>query len=53
MQMIRNPHIRRPLAIILVAAGALLLFLAPATWAGVALLILGIAIEVVGISLKK
>ena len=50
--MLRKPHLRRPLAALLVIAGALMMYLAPETWAGALLLALGIAIEVVGIALK-
>ena len=50
--LLRKPHLRRPLAALLVIAGALVMFLAPETWAGVLLLALGITIEVIGITLK-
>jgi drug/metabolite transporter (DMT)-like permease len=50
--MLRKPHIRRPLAALLVILGAALLFLAPETWAGILLLILGVLLEVTGIAIK-
>lgn len=51
--MLTRTHIRRPVAGLLVALGGIALFLAPETWPGVALLVAGIAIELIGISLKK
>jgi hypothetical protein len=45
-----KPHIRRPLAVALAVAGAVLIFLTPATWAGAALLALGIALEALGVA---
>lgn len=51
--MLRKSHLRRPLVILLAVAGALVMFLAPETWAGALLLALGIAIEVAGIALKR
>lgn len=50
--MLNSPKHRRTLAILLVAAGATLTFLAPETWAGAFLLSAGMAIELVGIALK-
>jgi hypothetical protein len=52
-KMIRNPRIRRVGAIGLVALGAVLMFLAPEVWQGALLLALGIALEVVGITLER
>ena len=51
--MLRKPHLRRPLAALFVMAGALMMFLAPETWAGALLLALGVAIELIGIALKR
>ena len=48
-----NPQLRRRLAIMLAAAGAVLIFLAPETWAGAVLLSFGVAIELAGIALKR
>jgi drug/metabolite transporter (DMT)-like permease len=50
--MLRKPHIRRPIAALLVILGAAMLFLAPETWAGALLLALGVLVEVAGIALK-
>lgn len=50
--MLRKTHIRRPLAALLVILGAAILFLAPETWAGVLLLVLGVFLEVAGIAVK-
>lgn len=49
--MFKNPHIRRPLAGLLVVLGAMMIF-ATEAWAGVILLVLGITIEVIGIALR-
>jgi membrane-bound ClpP family serine protease len=51
--MLRKPHIRRPLAALLMILGAAMMYLAPQTWAGVLLLILGVSVEVIGIALKR
>ncbi|MEW5944336.1 MAG: hypothetical protein AB1710_10895 [Pseudomonadota bacterium] len=51
--MLNNPRARRPLAILLVVLGGVLIFLAPEVWAGVVLLVLGVAIELAGISLER
>lgn len=50
--MLKNPRVRRPLAIFLVVLGGVLMFLAPEVWAGVVLLVLGVAVEIVGIALE-
>lgn len=50
--MIRNPRIRRAGAIIMVVLGAALMLLAPEVWQGALLLALGVALELVGISLE-
>ena len=44
--------LRRGLAIVLIALGVLFIFLAPETWAGLLLLVLGVSIEVVGMVLR-
>jgi drug/metabolite transporter (DMT)-like permease len=46
-----TPARRRYLAVVLVLVGVLLLFLAPETWGGLALLLLGVCIEVAGLAL--
>ena len=51
--MIRKPHIRRPVAVLLMLLGAAMIWLAPATWAGALLLALGVSIEVAGIAFKR
>lgn len=43
---------RRALAGALIVLGAALIWLAPATWAGAALLALGVLVELVGVSLS-
>jgi len=50
--MLGKPHIRRPVAVLLMIAGAALIFLAPATWVGVVVLALGVFIELAGIAFK-
>lgn len=50
--MLKNPHIRRPLAGLLVVLGAMMMFFATEAWVGVVLLVLGITIEVIGIALR-
>jgi len=50
--MIKNKRIRRTGALIMVALGAILMFLAPEVWQGALLLALGIIIELVGITLE-
>ena len=50
--MLRRPYLRRSLAALLAIVGAMMMFLAPETWAGALLLALGVTIEVVGIALK-
>lgn len=51
--MLRKPHIRRPLAVLLMILGAAMMYLAPQTWAGILLLVLGVSVEVAGIALKR
>ncbi|KAF0163305.1 MAG: hypothetical protein FD157_3175 [Rhodocyclaceae bacterium] len=50
--MLKKTAIRRPIALVLVVLGAALMFLAPETWAGLALLAIGILLEVAGIALR-
>lgn len=50
--MLKKTAVRRPIAVLLVAIGAAMMFLAPETWAGLALLAIGIALEAVGIALR-
>lgn len=49
--MLKNPRWRRPLALSLVVAGGVLMFLAAEVPAGLAVLVLGVAIELIGIRL--
>jgi hypothetical protein len=51
--MIRNPHIRRVSAVTMVVMGAILMFLAPEVWQGALLFALGVAVELVGITLER
>ena len=51
--MIRKPHIRRPVVLVLMLAGAAMIFLASETRAGLVVLALGVGIELVGIALKR
>lgn len=50
--MLNKRTIRRAVSILLVVAGATLIFLATEAWAGVALMVLGISIEAVSIAIK-
>lgn len=48
--MMKHPRTRRALAVGLLALGGVLLFLAPDdAWAGVVLLVLGVALEIAGL----
>lgn len=49
--MIKNLRTRRISAAIMVALGAILMLIAPEIWAGLLLLVLGIALELAGIAL--
>lgn len=49
--MIKNLRTRRASATIMVVLGAILMLIAPEIWAGLLLLILGVVLELVGISL--
>lgn len=51
--MIKKTAIRRSLALLLVAVGALLMFLAPETSAGLILLAVGVLLEAAGIALRR
>jgi len=46
-------HIRRAVAMLLIVLGAMMILLAPTTWAGVLLLVLGVSVELIGIVLKR
>jgi hypothetical protein len=50
--MIRNQRIRRPIAVIMMVLGAILMFLAPEIWQGTLLLAAGVVLELFGIALK-
>jgi len=49
--MIKNLRTRRTSAVIMVVLGAILMLIAPEIWAGLLLLILGVALELAGIAL--
>jgi hypothetical protein len=50
--MIRKPHIRRPVTIVLMLAGAGLMFLASETLAGALVFAFGLLIEAAGVAYK-
>ncbi|MCM2307363.1 MAG: hypothetical protein NDI91_07830 [Sulfuritalea sp.] len=50
--MLKKAETRRTVALMLVVFGAIAMFLAPETWAGLALLALGVSLELVGIALR-
>jgi len=50
--MIKNPRNRRVSAVIMVVLGAALMILTPEAWPGALLLILGVALELFGITLE-
>ena len=50
--MLKKAKIRRSVALLLVAFGAIAMFLAPEPWTGLALLALGVLLELVGIALR-
>jgi len=50
--MMNYPRARRASAVILVVLGAILMFLAPEAWPGALALILGVALELIGIALE-
>ncbi|MBW8459035.1 MAG: hypothetical protein K0M58_11435 [Thiobacillus sp.] len=51
--MVRYRRSRRALALFLVVLGGILMYLAPEVWGGLAVLALGVVIELVGISLER
>lgn len=51
--MLRSRSSRRALAVFLVVLGGVLMALAPEIWAGLAVLVLGVAVELVGIALER
>ena len=52
--MIGNTKTRRALSLVLLAAGGVFIFLAPAdVWLGVALLVLGVALELIGARMHR
>jgi hypothetical protein len=51
--MVKNIRTRRASAAIMVALGAILMLMAPEIWAGLILLVLGVALELVGIALGR
>ena len=50
--LIKHKRLRRALGVVLVGAGAVLMWLAPEVWSGVVLLTAGIALEIAGIALE-
>jgi len=50
--MIRHTRARRASAVIIVVLGAILMLFAPETWPGALVLILGVALELLGIALE-
>lgn len=51
--MLRKQRSRRVLAAVLVVLGGVLMFMAPAIWAGLIVLALGVVIELAGIALER
>lgn len=51
--MLRKRHFRRPIALILMAVGGLLMYLAPGDLAGLVLPVSGVALELAGIALER
>ena len=51
--MLRNRRSRRVLALLLVVLGGVLMYLAPEVWGGLAVLTLGVLIELAGIALER
>lgn len=51
--MLRKPATRRPVAVALIVLGGVLIYLAPEIWAGVALLVLGVLLELAGVMLER
>ena len=50
--MMKNSRTRRASAAILVVLGAILMFFAPEAWPGALVLVMGIALELIGIALE-
>jgi len=50
--MLKKKSTRRFLSVLLILIGAALIFLATEAWLGVVLVVLGIAIEIIGIAMK-
>lgn len=51
--MTRHSQLRRAFSVVAMVAGAILIFLAPNNaWVGIAMILLGVAIELLGIILK-
>lgn len=50
--MLRKRRSRRALALTLIILGGVLIFLAPALWTGLTVLILGVVVELIGIALE-
>lgn len=51
--MLTTRRSRRVLALLLVLLGGLLMYLAPEVWGGLAVLALGVVVELVGIALER
>jgi len=50
--MMISPRTRRAIAVTMIVIGAILMFLAPESWPGELVLVLGIVLEVAGIVLE-
>jgi len=50
--LIRYKPLRRALGAALIVIGAVLMWFAPEVWSGVALLVVGVALEIAGITLE-
>jgi hypothetical protein len=51
--MLKKPRARRALALTLIVLGGVLMYLAPEIWAGVAVLVLGVLLELAGVMLER
>ena len=51
--MLSKTRSRRVLAVVLIVLGGVLMYLAPEIWAGVALLVLGVLLELAGVMLER
>jgi fatty acid desaturase len=49
---LRNQNLRRAVAVALILLGGLMMFLSPSVWPWAGLLVLGIVVEVTGITLQ-